>query len=139
MENSRNLCKNHLGDLEDKRKTILQKLTIGKISNGLIVAGLQKLGTISRQSDLSMRAKKISLIVFDEAHQSVTRYIPTPVDTMTLNKLQASGFDCHPGRTWNDISADEELSKLYHRNKGFPLGRRIRFTHGLPYGKWVFV
>ena len=111
---------NHLGDRPINVRRFFKTHNWEDIEDGLIVAGLQKLWNYLKDSpDLSMRAKKISLIVFDEAHQSVADTFQLPVDTiMTLNKnCRLLGLTATPGRTWNDISADEELSKLYHRNK----------------------
>ena len=57
------------------------------MDEGLIVAGLSKLWNYVKDStDLHYEAKNISLIVFDEAHQSTAETFKLPVDiVMTKN------------------------------------------------------
>ena len=110
----------HLGDRPIQVRRFFKSHDWEDMEEGLIVAGLNKLWNYLKDSpDLSMRAKKISLIVFDEAHQSVAQTFQLPVNAiMTWNReCRLLGLTATPGRTWNDISADEELADMYHRNK----------------------
>ena len=110
----------HLGDRPIQVRRFFKSHDWEDMEDGLIVAGLQKLWNYLKDSpELSMRAKKISLIVFDEAHQSIADTFQLPVEAiMTWNKeCRLLGLTATPGRTWNDISADEELAEFYHKNK----------------------
>jgi len=95
------------------------------VDDGLLVAGLSKLWIlISRElapGEVSRLASKISLIVFDEAHQSVAYTYRTMIDTLmgynsTINLL---GLSATPGRSHlgEDHDQDEGLISLFGGNK----------------------
>ena len=64
-------------------------------------------------------AKNISLIVFDEAHQSTAETFKLPVDIVMTKNSQCKllGLSATPGRTWNDRGEDKKLSELYKGKK----------------------
>ncbi len=91
------------------------------ITEGLIVAGLQKVvQTAKRDIPLIGRlGSRLSLVVLDEAHQAVA-----PTYRMILQalvdpypKTALLGLTATPGRTWSDVSADEELAEFFGRQK----------------------
>lgn len=91
-----------------------------ELSDGLIVAGLPKLS--KRMGDIGFingLSKKCRLLVIDEAHQAIA---PTYETVLTALTVQATGvallgLTATPGRTWNDVSADEKLAEFFARRK----------------------
>ncbi len=91
------------------------------ISDGVVVAGLAKLHSVNRKDprylhDLGMKTR---LTIIDEAHQAIA-----PTYRVLLEKLADAGRDAAllgltatPGRSWTDMSADEELSSFFNHNK----------------------
>ncbi|MDP6148183.1 MAG: DEAD/DEAH box helicase [Candidatus Thalassarchaeaceae archaeon] len=92
--------------------------------DGIIVAGLDKLWSHLKknQTELHWLAPKISLIIFDEAHQSIANTWKIPIDIITnMNSdCRFLGLTATPGRTWSDIDEDKKLSSFYN-NKKVPL------------------
>ena len=63
-------------------------------------------------------ARSTSLVVFDEAHQSVARTYRQITDELTMDyRCALLGLTATPGRTWNDIDEDGKLAAFYGRNK----------------------
>jgi superfamily II DNA or RNA helicase len=64
-------------------------------------------------------APKVSLIVFDEAHQSVAPTFRLPVEiVLNMNPdCKFLGLTATPGRTWDDIDEDMVLSNFYNNKK----------------------
>ena len=89
--------------------------------DGVVVAGLDKLWARVRREPtfLARMAHRVSLIVFDEAHQSTADVYEHMVGTITdLNaKARLLGLSATPGRTWNEPDKDAALARMYHRQK----------------------
>lgn len=91
------------------------------ISDGLVVAGLQKMHALIKSDPIgSLRlARSVCLVVVDEAHQAIAptyrEVIETLSETGPCNALV--GLTATPGRTWADISADERLSNFFNGRK----------------------
>jgi len=91
------------------------------IEDGILVAGIQKLHSllVGDSSKLQNIAANALVVVFDEAHQ-VTAPTYSAVVEYLLNyktNLKLVGLSATPGRTWNDIDEDEELSTFFGRSK----------------------
>ena len=92
-----------------------------RISDGLLIAGLPKL--VRRGYDrphwLGQLGAKCSLLVVDEAHQSVAPHYRVVLDALLVHSVTTGlvGLTATPGRTWNDVTVDEELAKFYSRRK----------------------
>ena len=91
------------------------------LADGFIVAGLQKMHAFKSRHhiDLLRLAKAVNLVVVDEAHQAIA---PTYRETIEIladtgMKNAVVGLTATPGRTWADISADEELSNFFDERK----------------------
>lgn len=91
------------------------------LTDGLVVAGLQKMHAFKARhhANVLRLAKSVNLVVVDEAHQAIA-----PTYRETINVLSETGIKnalvgltATPGRTWSDISADEELSDFFDEQK----------------------
>lgn len=98
-------------------------LEVDNLCDGIVVVGLPKIVRTTQAvggiSFLTKLAKLTSLVVMDEAHQAIAPTYSTVLDTLFYvgkqNKLL--GLSATPGRTWNDVDADQELSKFFARRK----------------------
>lgn len=95
---------------------------ISELYEGFVVAGLSKTYNLIRGGQIqfiSRLGSKCSLVIMDEAHQSVAPTYKTVLELLYLigmeNKLL--GLSATPGRTWNDIGSDVELSDFFARRK----------------------
>jgi len=83
----------------------------------VVIAGLAKLHALrlSNQTLLPRLGDQVSLVVFDEAHQSIAPTYRSVVDTLTARNTDARllGLSATPGRSWNDREADSELSAYF--------------------------
>ncbi|MCP3733832.1 DEAD/DEAH box helicase [Sphingomonas sp. RP10(2022)] len=91
------------------------------LADGLLVAGLAKLHAWRerRPLDFQRLAGRTSLVVIDEAHQAIA-----PTYRALIDGLCGAGADnallgltATPGRTWNDMEADRELSDYFEGSK----------------------
>ena len=93
---------------------------IDEVTDGIVVAGLAKVHAFGRERrrlwDLGDRT---SMVVFDEAHQSVaTTYQDTVETVVTRNpRTPLLGLSATPGRTWNDPEVDAAVAALFYGNK----------------------
>jgi DNA repair protein RadD len=99
------------------------EIQLKTLDDGLLVAGLPKLISKSRGSTgrrfMAELANKVSLIIFDEAHQSVA-----PVYNDIVNILldigdakKLIGLSATPGRSFGDQNADLKLAHFFHKKK----------------------
>ncbi|WP_405143268.1 DEAD/DEAH box helicase family protein [Paenibacillus sp. FSL H7-0942] len=99
------------------------KIEINNIYDGFIVVGLPKITSALKDSKgislITLLANKTSLIVMDEAHQAVAPTFKTVIDSLFYigNPNRLLGLSATPGRTWNDVNADEELSNFFSKQK----------------------
>lgn len=92
-----------------------------EVRDGIVVAGLSKVYRALKQ-DIQFIGKlgnKSSLVIIDEAHQAVAETYRLALDVLVLpyDNTALLGLTATPGRTWSDISADEELAKFFARRK----------------------
>ena len=86
--------------------------------NNMLIAGLQKVAlACGNEPNIPSRLQKIvSLIVFDEAHQSVAPTYRRLIDgIMVGGGCRLLGLSATPGRS--DEQGSEELATLYHNQK----------------------
>ncbi len=115
----------YLGDrnLNIQRFWGSHNINISNLNDSFVVAGLSKTINSIRSSDgigfIGKLANKCSLVVMDEAHQAIAPTYKLVLDTLFYvgkeNKLL--GLTATPGRTWNDIDADEELANYFGKRK----------------------
>lgn len=111
-----------------------------KVGDGLLVAGLAKLRSASAKDiEYFLRlADCTSLIVVDEAHQSIAPTYRSILDTMFHKRPDTGllGLTATPGRTWSDISEDEKLADFFAHQKvtlsvnGYPNPVEYLISHG---------
>lgn len=86
-----------------------------------VVAGLAKLQSarLSDQTLLPYLGDSVSLVVFDEAHHAVARTYREVTDVLVSRRPGAAllGLSATPGRTWNSVDLDLELSQYFGRTK----------------------
>jgi DNA repair protein RadD len=93
------------------------------IDEGIIIAGFQKLtsmiNTSINQQRLSTIAKKINLVIVDEAHQSIAERYQSVIEILINSNIDTKllGLSATPGRTWNEIEEDKRLSEFFNKNK----------------------
>ena len=91
------------------------------ISDGLVIAGLQKMHALKTRDRIGLLrfANSVNLVVVDEAHQAIAPtyrgLIETVAETGTHNALV--GLTATPGRTWSNIAEDERLSHFFGGQK----------------------
>ena len=111
----------YLGDRTVTLRRFFKSHEWEETGDGLVVAGLSKLWAHLRKEQTAMHwlAPKVSLIVFDEAHQSVAPTFRLPVDiVLNMNPdCKFLGLTATPGRTWDDIDEDMVLSNFYNNEK----------------------
>ena len=94
---------------------------LDRFFDGFLAVGLAKgWAVISRTDpDWALRiARRVRLVVFDEAHQSIARTYRRITEELTLDfRCALLGLTATPGRTWSDIDKDGELAEFFHGNK----------------------
>lgn len=90
-------------------------------SDGLVIAGLQKMHAWSQRDDLGLLrfGAKTKLVVVDEAHQAIAPTYSALIDKLTNSGSRHNllGLTATPGRTWADIAKDEQLAAFFDGNK----------------------
>ncbi|WLR51769.1 DEAD/DEAH box helicase [Bacillus tianshenii] len=115
----------YLGDRELKIHKFWgsRELNIEDIDEGIIIAGLPKIVSVTTRKNgvqfITKLANKCSLIVIDEAHQAIARTYKLVLDLLFYGSKRGKllGLSATPGRTWDDIEADEQLSKFFAKRK----------------------
>lgn len=95
-------------------------LDVESIKDGLVIAGIQKLNSrIASGTFMLDLGDRCSLTVFDEAHQVIAPTYKRVVDILLSRNIPAKflGLSATPGRTWNEIDKDLELSDFFGRRK----------------------
>ncbi len=94
---------------------------LSDITDGLIIAGLQKMHAFKARDPLEFLrlAKSVKLVIVDEAHQAIAPTYREIIDTLaeTGNNNALMGLTATPGRTWSDIAADEQLAVFFGGQK----------------------
>ena len=89
--------------------------------DAMVVAGLQKLYARSRESLpwLAALGDRVTLVIFDEAHQAIAPTYRHVVDAITARRedTKVVGLSATPGRSWDNRHEDEELSSYFANRK----------------------
>lgn len=94
---------------------------LSEIRDGLVVGGLAKLHATTRKeiNIIPTLGDATSLVVMDEAHQSIAATYEQVLDTLGTKRPTTSmlGLTATPGRTYNDVGEDARLSKFWDGSK----------------------
>jgi superfamily II DNA or RNA helicase len=94
---------------------------LSTLKDGFVVIGLAKAFSKLKSNDAGIRVLSSTnpLVIFDEAHQAVaTTY--KQITELLMRPMSSSrllGLSATPGRSWDDIEKDEELSRFFNTNK----------------------
>ncbi len=98
-----------------------KRFDFASAKDGLVVAGLGKMAALEKNAvkDLLSLADRASLVVIDEAHQAIAPTYRSVLDALATKRASTRllGLTATPGRTWDDLSKDEELSEFFGREK----------------------
>ncbi len=98
-----------------------KRVDLANARDGLVVAGLGKMAAIEKNAvnALLALADRVSLVVIDEAHQAIAPTYRSVLDSLATKRpaTQLLGLTATPGRTWDDLGKDEELSEFFGREK----------------------
>lgn len=94
---------------------------LGRFEDGLVVGGFQKFHAWKRKNpvDAMRLANKTRLVIVDEAHQAIAKTYKSIVEGLAEagQRNAILGLTATPGRSWSDISADEELAAFFNDKK----------------------
>ena len=94
---------------------------LGRFSDGFLAVGLAKGWAVTSRTDpdWALRlSRRVRLVVFDEAHQSIASTYRRITEELTLDyRCALLGLTATPGRTWADIDKDGELAEFFAGNK----------------------
>ena len=91
------------------------------ISDGLIVAGLQKIHALKTKNYIALLriANSVKLVIVDEAHQAVAPTYKDVIEVLSDTGPNDAlvGLTATPGRSWSNIVDDEHLSRFFREKK----------------------
>lgn len=133
LAHSEELCEQAAGEFRDAWGKIGNRpVSVGRywgshdfnlcsLKEGLIVAGMAKIYSKAKRSIsfLSQLGQKSSMVVVDEAHQAIAPTYKLVLDSLVVPFAGTYflGLSATPGRTWSDISADDELARFFGYRK----------------------
>lgn len=92
-------------------------LDFASVRNGILVAGFAKMHAayLREQNVLIALGDRTSLTVVDEAHQAIAPTYRSVVEALYTKRPTNAllGLTATPGRTWDDVEADEELAEFF--------------------------
>ncbi len=98
-----------------------RSLDLSTLRDGVIVAGFAKMhAAYTRdQNVLIALGDRASLTVVDEAHQAIAPTYRSVAETLYTKQPRNAllGLTATPGRSWDDVERDEELSSYFGRAK----------------------
>jgi superfamily II DNA or RNA helicase len=96
-------------------------LDLATFDDGILIAGLAKLIRFADRhfAQLGQLGTLCSLVIIDEAHQAVAPEYARILEALLLHHADTAllGLSATPGRTWNDVAADEQLAIFFSRRK----------------------
>lgn len=102
---------------------------LSTIDDGIVVASLQLLygDSLTRQGQVLAFARRLLLIVLDEAHQAIAPTYSHLIELLHRSRETGIlGLSATPGRSLRDVGADQELAAFFRHRKvklevpGFP-------------------
>jgi len=94
---------------------------LNMFDDGFLAIGLAKGWAVISKKDPDWAVRlspRVSLVVFDEAHQSIAGTYRRITEDLTLShKSSLLGLSATPGRTWDDIDKDGQLAEFFAHTK----------------------
>lgn len=98
-----------------------RRAQLGKVKDGLVVAGLAKMASLDTRDaqTLLKLADRASLTVIDEAHQAIAPTYANVLRALSSKHPENAllGLTATPGRSWSEIEEDKRLSKFFDGQK----------------------
>lgn len=108
-------------DLEVRRFWGARAPAPDDMTDGILIAGLAKLHAWRERDGLAFLklAAKVRLVIMDEAHQAIAPTYRDVIEGLCGAGGEGAllGLTATPGRTWNDMGADEALSEFFGGSK----------------------
>lgn len=97
------------------------QIDLDDVTDGFVVGSLSKVYNATKASlkFISSLGKKTSFIVIDEAHSAIAETYKLVLEALSIHRptTRLLGLTATPGRTWSNISADQELADFFARKK----------------------
>ena len=97
------------------------EVDLNNLRDGVLVAGFQKLHSVYKknQNTIAALGDRVSLMVVDEAHQAIAPTYRSLIEILSTKRPTNAliGLTATPGRTWNDMQKDKELSDFFGGRK----------------------
>ena len=96
------------------------RVDFDNMCNGIIVGSLQLLyqRSLTHQGEFLELARRVPLVVMDEAHQAIAPTYKHLLDLLAGDSRTAVlGLSATPGRSWLDASEDMKLAQFFNRQK----------------------
>ena len=93
---------------------------IDRVTDGIVIAGLAKLHSYGKERRrLWNLGDRTTMMVFDEAHQSIATTYQDIVETVVTRNPRTPllGLSATPGRTWGNPVVDAAVAELFLENK----------------------
>jgi len=98
-----------------------RSVDLASVRDGILVAGFSKMHAayLREQNELIALGDRSSLTVVDEAHQAIAPTYRSVIEALyTKRPVNALlGLTATPGRSWDDVGADKELSDFFGGEK----------------------
>lgn len=108
-------------DLETRRFWGARTPVPDDMTDGVLIAGLAKLHAWRERDGVAFLrlAAKVRLVIMDEAHQAVAPTYRDVIEGLCGSGGEGAllGLTATPGRSWNDMGADEALSDFFGGSK----------------------
>lgn len=96
-------------------------INVDEITDGIIISSLAKMYYTTNKGlyRIGQLGSKANLIIFDEAHQAIAPTFKYVLNALLQHSAESAliGLSATPGRTWNDIGVDLELSEFFYKQK----------------------
>jgi len=109
-----------LGNREMKVQNIWSGNSLdNSFESSFIVFGIQSfISLYSNNTNIATElSERIDLVIMDEAHMAIAPKYKLAIDILLFTKAKLIGLSATPGRSWNEVDKDLELSNYFGKNK----------------------
>ena len=97
------------------------EIDLDALKDGIVISSLAKMYYTTNQGlyTLGQLGSRANLVIFDEAHQAIAPTYKYVLNALLQHSKESGliGLSATPGRTWNEINEDLELSNFFHKQK----------------------